>query len=229
MATVRYGTRIDTAILFHGSAVSGIKRFEPEIEKFSRPGNDTLGIGIYFTASEQLAELYARRRSAQFRTIGPTVYRAVLREASMVDLRDSGARAEVLVDFIQFVSQLIRSDAHTRMHFGAFEELAELHFKGSLAMQNRIKNILRGIIRSYESNKKPSNIREVLDPGYSIGSGYFSLYLKALGNHGLISPEGNDLNLPPSETWMIFEHYPNLQILDEKIISNPPTTNTLNG
>lgn len=220
MATPKYGSRIEKVTLFHGSAVPGIKRFEPDIEKFSRPGNDTLGIGIYFTASEQLAERYARRRCAQFRTPGPTVYRAVLREASMVDFRDSGARAEVLADFIQFVSQLIRSDAGARMHFGALEELAELHFKGSLAMQNRIKNILRGIIRCYESNKKPSNIREVLDPGYSIGSGYFSLYLKALGNHGLISPEGNNLDLSPLDTWMIFEHYPNLMIVEERKLTN---------
>ncbi|MEW6721927.1 MAG: hypothetical protein AB1324_01555 [Candidatus Micrarchaeota archaeon] len=216
MTTVRFGSQINRVTLFHGSPVSGITKFDPECETFDRPGNDTLGTGTYFTASEPCAEKYAILRSRQFRTGTPTVYRAALSDVSVVDLREREVRIAALQEFMAFLRMLREAGNGAPHDFGVHGKLAEIHLRAPRSSRYRVERIISDSLAEYRENPQPDDVRTVLDTGYSIIPGYFSRYLQAFGNHGLISAEGTDWHIGGADSWLVFEHYPNLQIVSER-------------
>lgn len=90
-------------ILYHGSATSGISRFNHAEE-------DTVGSGIYFTSSEKSAAEYARNR-AEGKTNEQIVYKVLVEDLRLANLTTDENAKKILMGYIPILRQKVKDHA----------------------------------------------------------------------------------------------------------------------
>lgn len=89
-------------IIYHGSAISGI-------EKFNLAEEDTVGNGVYFTSDKESAAGYARSRSKGEKGATPMIYQCEVENMKLLDLRKEENVKKVMSGFREILSARLNS------------------------------------------------------------------------------------------------------------------------
>ncbi|MBI2612976.1 hypothetical protein HYW59_04205 [Candidatus Kaiserbacteria bacterium] len=183
------GVLVKRKTIYHGSGISGIKKFDKAEE-------DTVGSGIYFTSEAKDAIGYARLRSKREqyaqRADGkpviedsvPVIYESSVENIKLCDLRKGDNVKKVLDGFRQVLESKMQG-----LNDGNID-----NFWRSKSLQRAVDAINSGKVGA-------GNLREVT---FSTGK-TFSDYIKSLGYEGLITLEGGEGGNGNHDTYLIFD------------------------
>jgi len=178
------GIFVKKKTLYHGSGISGIKKFDKAEE-------DTVGSGIYFTSKAKDAIGYARIRSERERTphwdaspvindSKPIIYESSVENMKLCDLRKGENVRKVLEGFIGVLKEKLKKP--------------DLKWSVQGAIEQSIETISDGTVRA-------GTLKMVTQSHGKL----FSDYIKSLGYEGLITFEGGEGGNGSHDTYLIFD------------------------
>lgn len=179
------GVLVKKKTLYHGSGISGIK-------KFNKAEEDTVGSGIYFTSEAKNAISYARIRSIRERTpqradglptikdSNPIIYEVSVENMKLLDLRRDENVKKVLDGFRQVLIEEFKKPDITYYYKEALKEI-------------------EGEINSGKVGA--SNLKKVAQRTGQM----FTDCVKLLGYEGLITIEGGEGDYGNHDTYVIFD------------------------
>ncbi len=170
--------------IYHGSGMSGIKKFDKAEE-------DTVGSGIYFTSEAKDAIGYARLRAERERRrkdekknekAEPIIYESSVENMKLCDLRKDENVKKILDGFRKVCIEEIKK----------YENDPRWYIRGGLVRTIEIIN---------DGKTDAGSIKEVAQSNGQI----FSDYIKSLGYEGLITFEGGEGGNGNHDTYLIFD------------------------
>ncbi len=179
------GVLVKKKTIYHGSGISGIK-------KFNKAEEDTVGSGIYFTSEAKDAIGYARLRSERERyrqrsdglsvieDSKPVIYESSVENMRLLDLRKSENVKKVLDEFKQILKEESKKP--------------DLKWNWQAVLKDTVEIINSGKVGA-------GNLKKVTQRTGSM----FSKYVKSLGYEGLITFEGGEGGNSNHDTYLVFD------------------------
>lgn len=178
------GILLKNKILYHGSPISGIKKFNSDLIE-----NTTVGDGMYFTSEAKKAIGYGRIRSGNKNNI---IYEVTVNNLKLLNLRINENVKKVFDLFKDKLLNKLNNLDPKKYSPLMFDVLKDSYIKA-------IDNIEKG-------NYDCGQVRRIVHNTSGVNFGYdFAKHVKEIGYDGLVTFEGGE-NEETSEhdTYMIF-------------------------
>ncbi len=189
------GILVKKKTLYHGSGISGIK-------KFDKAEDDTVGSGVYFTSEAKHAIGYARNRSERELTrqdghankdSKPVIYEVSVENLKLLDIRYNKNLGKIMKKFSKFLWE--RAKEVKKLRDEAVNESERYKW-------NRYRNDMFDAIEAIDSGRINTDIQSAT----RILGQKFSDFIKSLGYDGLVTFEGGEKNTGGNhDTYVIFD------------------------